>query len=61
MVPEYKKLKRQCTELFKEGKVRDSKSPYAAPIVMVRKSIRKSIVMDQFDFVLIIARLTIAR
>jgi hypothetical protein len=37
-VPEYEELKRQCTELFKEGKVRVSKSPYAAPIVMVRKS-----------------------
>ena len=37
-VHEYEALKRQCTELFKEGKVRISKSPYAAPIVMVRKS-----------------------
>jgi hypothetical protein len=37
-VPEYEELKRQCTELLKEGKVRISKSPYAAPIVMVRKS-----------------------
>jgi len=37
-VPENEELKRQCTELFKEGKVRISKSPYAAPIVMVRKS-----------------------
>jgi len=37
-VREYEELKRQCTELFKEGKVRVSKSPYAAPIVMVRKS-----------------------
>ena len=36
-VPEYEDLKRQCTELFKEGKVRVSKSSYAAPIVMVRK------------------------
>ena len=32
------KLKRQCTELFKEGKFRVSKSPYADPSVMVRKS-----------------------
>ena len=37
-MPEYEELKRQCTELFKEGKVRISRSPYAAPIVMVRKS-----------------------
>ncbi len=38
-MPEYEELKRQCTELFKEGKVQISKSPYtAAPIVMVRKS-----------------------
>jgi len=37
-VHEYEELKRQCTELFKEGKVRISKSPYAAPIVMARKS-----------------------
>jgi hypothetical protein len=37
-MPEYKELKRQCTELFKEGKVRISKSSYAAPIVMVRKT-----------------------
>jgi hypothetical protein len=37
-LPEYEELKRQCTQLFKEGKVRISKSPYAAPIVMVRKS-----------------------
>jgi hypothetical protein len=35
---EYEELKRQCTELFKEGKIRISKSPYVAPIVMVRKS-----------------------
>ena len=35
---EYEELKRQCTELFKEGKVRISNTPYAAPIVMVRKS-----------------------
>ncbi len=37
-VPEYEELKRQCTELFKEGKVRISKSPHATPIVMARKS-----------------------
>jgi hypothetical protein len=37
-MPEYEELKRQCTELFKEGKVRISKSPYTTPIVMVRKS-----------------------
>jgi len=36
-VHEYDELKRQCAELFKEGKVRVSKSSYAAPIVMVRK------------------------
>jgi hypothetical protein len=35
---EYEELKRRCTELFKEGKVRISKSSYAAPIVMVRMS-----------------------
>ena len=38
IVPEYEELKRQCTELFEEGKVRILKSPYAAPIVMVQKS-----------------------
>ena len=37
-VPEYEELKRQCTKLFKEGKVRVSKSQYVAPIVMFRKS-----------------------
>ena len=36
-VPEYDELKRQCTELFQQGKIRVSNSPYAAPIVMVRK------------------------
>jgi hypothetical protein len=35
---EYEELKRQSTKLFKEGKVRVSSSPYAAPIVMVGKS-----------------------
>jgi len=34
-VPEYEELKRRCIELFKEGEVRVSKSPYVAPIVMV--------------------------
>jgi hypothetical protein len=34
-VPEYEELKRLCIELFKEGKVRVSKSPYAALVVMV--------------------------
>jgi hypothetical protein len=38
LVHEYEELKRQCDELFKKGKVRISKSPYAAPIIMVRKS-----------------------
>jgi hypothetical protein len=37
-VPEYEELKRQCTELLKEGEVRVSKSQYAALIVIVRKS-----------------------
>jgi len=37
-VHEHEELKRQCTDIFKEGKVRISKSYYAAPIVMVRKS-----------------------
>ena len=37
-VPEYDELKRQCTELFEQGKIRTSNNPYAAPIVMVRKS-----------------------
>jgi len=36
-VLEYEELKRQCTDLFKQGLVRVSNSPYAAPIVMVRK------------------------
>ena len=38
LVPEYEELKRHCTEIFKEGKVRVSSSPYTAPIVLVRKS-----------------------
>ena len=36
-VLEYEDLKRQCTLLFKEGKVRVSKVPFAAPIVIARK------------------------
>ena len=36
-VPEYEDLKRHCTDLFKHGLVRVFNSPYAAPIVMVRK------------------------
>ena len=36
-VPEYEELKGQCTDLFKQGLVRVSNSPYATPIVMVRK------------------------
>ena len=36
-VSEYEELKRHCTDLFKEGKVYISKSPYAALIGMVRK------------------------
>jgi hypothetical protein len=33
----YEKLKRQCTDIFKQGLVRVSNSPYVALIVMVRK------------------------
>ena len=36
-VLEYEELKRQWTDLFQKGKVKVSSSPYAAPIVMVRK------------------------
>jgi len=36
-VHEYEELKRHCIDLFKQGLVRVSNSPYAAPIVMVRK------------------------
>jgi hypothetical protein len=36
-VPAYEELKRQCNDLFKQGLVRVSICPYAAPIVMVRK------------------------
>jgi hypothetical protein len=37
-VPEYEELKRQCIDLFKQGLVRVSNSPYALPIVITRKS-----------------------
>jgi hypothetical protein len=37
-VPEFEELKRQCTYLFKQGLIRVSNSPYAAPIAMVRKA-----------------------
>ncbi len=36
-MPEYNEIKRLCTELFQQGKIRVSNSPYAAPIVIVRK------------------------
>ena len=36
-MPEYDELKRQCTKLFQQWKIRVSNSPCAAPIVMVRK------------------------
>jgi hypothetical protein len=36
-LPKFEELKRRCTELFKEGKIRVSSSPFDAPIVMVRK------------------------
>ena len=36
-VSKYEELKRQCTDLFKQGLLRVSSSPYAARIVMVRK------------------------
>ena len=35
--PEYEELKKQCIEYFKQGRVRISSSPYAAPIILVRK------------------------
>ncbi len=35
---EYDEPKRQCTWLFQQGKIRISNSPYATPIVMVRKA-----------------------
>jgi hypothetical protein len=37
-VPEFEELKRQCIDLCKQGLVCVSCSPYAAPIVMVRKA-----------------------
>ena len=36
-VPEHEELKRQCTDLFKQGLVRVSCRTYDAPIVIVRK------------------------
>ena len=36
-IPEYEELKRQCTNLFKQGLIRASNSLYSAPIIMVRK------------------------
>ena len=36
-VAEHEELRRQCTDLFKQGRVRVSNSPFAAPIVLVRK------------------------
>ena len=53
-VHEYEELKRQCTELFKVGKVRVSKSPYAAPTVMVRKS--NGLIRDCIDYRVIYVR-----
>jgi hypothetical protein len=35
--PEYEELTRQITDLFKQALVRVSNSPYAAPIILVRK------------------------
>jgi hypothetical protein len=35
---EYAELKRQCTELFKQRKIRVSNNPYASHVVMVRKA-----------------------
>ena len=37
VVFEYEEIKRRCSGFFKQGLVRVSNSPYAAPIVMVRK------------------------
>ena len=37
-LPEYDKLKRQCTWLFQQGKIRVSNNPYVAPIVIIRKA-----------------------
>ena len=36
-LPEFEELKRQCIEYFSQGRVRISNSPYAAPIIFVRK------------------------
>ena len=36
--PEFEELKRQCTEYFAHGRVRVSTSPYAAPVILVRKA-----------------------
>ena len=36
-VPEFEELKKQCTDLFEQGRVRISDSPYAAPIILERK------------------------
>lgn len=35
--PEFAELKRQCTEYLSHGRVQISSSPYAAPIILVRK------------------------
>ena len=35
--PEFAELKKQCTDLLQEGRVQISSSPYAAPIILVRK------------------------
>ena len=35
--PEFAELKKQCTELLSQGRVQISNSPYAAPIILVRK------------------------
>ena len=35
---EFAELKKQCTDLFAQGRVRVSNSPYAAPIILVRKA-----------------------
>ena len=35
--PQYEELVRQCKEYFQQGRVRVSNSPYAAPIILVKK------------------------
>ena len=35
--PEFAELKKQCTKLLSHGRVQISSSPYAAPIILVRK------------------------